>query len=374
MAEVEIRNVVKQYAAGIKAVKDVSLTIKDREFMVLVGPSGCGKSTLLRMVAGLEEITSGEICVDGKVVNQLPPKDRSVAMVFQDYALYPHMTVTDNLSFGLRLRKFPSDEIEKRVQEAADILEIRHLLDRFPKQLSGGQRQRVAVGRAIVQRPKVFLFDEPLSNLDAKLRVQMRVELARLHNRLQSTMIYVTHDQTEAMTLGSRITVLRDGNIQQVDTPIRLYQEPANQFVAGFIGMPPMNFVKLSVLHENGVVRLHGGTFDLPVPDEIASMLIQRKQIGRDVVMGVRPEDMYDTLYMPQRTLSAAIRCVVDVVEPLGSEVYVYLRNGPFTLTASMGPETKIEPQQEMNIVLDFRKVKFFDPETEKRIDLHPAA
>ena len=370
MAEVVLTNVVKQYSESVRAVKNVSLNIRDREFMVLVGPSGCGKSTLLRMVAGLEEVTSGEVKIDGKTVNHLPPKDRSVAMVFQDYALYPHMTVKDNLSFGLRLRKFPADEIDKRVQETADILEIKHLLERFPKQLSGGQRQRVAVGRAIVQRPKVFLFDEPLSNLDAKLRVQMRVELSRLHNRLQSTMIYVTHDQTEAMTLGTRITVLKDGVIQQVDTPIRLYQEPVNQFVAGFIGMPPMNFVKLSVLQENGVVRLHGGSFDLPLPDELASMLISRKRVGKDVVMGVRPEDMYDTLYMPQRTLSAAIRCNVDVVEPLGSEIYVHLRAGQHVLTASMGPETKIEPAQEMNIVLDFRKVKFFDPETEKRIDV----
>ena len=369
MAEVELTNVVKQYAAGVKAVKEVSLKIKDREFMVLVGPSGCGKSTLLRMVAGLEEVTAGEVRIDGKVVNHLPPKDRNVAMVFQDYALYPHMSVEDNLSFGLRLKKYPKDEIEKRVAEAAEVLEIKHLLERYPKQLSGGQRQRVAVGRAIVQRPKVFLFDEPLSNLDAKLRVQMRGELALLHNRLQSTMIYVTHDQTEAMTLGGRITVLRDGVVQQVDTPIHLYEEPANQFVAGFIGMPPMNFMRLSVLQENGQVRLHGGSFDLPLPAEISGILQKRRAVGRDIVMGVRPEDIYDTLYTPQRTLSDAIRCVVDVVEPLGSEIYVYLRNGKHTLTASMGPETKIEPQQEMNIVLDFRKVKFFDPESEKRID-----
>ena len=342
MAEVELTNVVKQYAAGVKAVKEVSLKIKDREFMVLVGPSGCGKSTLLRMVAGLEEVTAGEVRIDGKVVNHLPPKDRNVAMVFQDYALYPHMSVEDNLSFGLRLKKYPKDEIEKRVAEAAEVLEIKHLLERYPKQLS---------------------------NLDAKLRVQMRVELARLHNRLQSTMIYVTHDQTEAMTLGGRITVLRDGVVQQVDTPIHLYEEPANQFVAGFIGMPPMNFMRLSVLQENGQVRLHGGSFDLPLPAEISGILQKRRAVGRDIVMGVRPEDIYDTLYTPQRTLSDAIRCVVDVVEPLGSEIYVYLRNGKHTLTASMGPETKIEPQQEMNIVLDFRKVKFFDPESEKRID-----
>lgn len=370
MAEVVLTNVVKQYSETVRAVKNVSLSIRDREFMVLVGPSGCGKSTLLRMVAGLEEVTSGEVRIDGKVVNNLHPKDRSVAMVFQDYALYPHMTVKENLSFGLRLRKFPKDEIGRRIEEAADILEIKHLLDRYPKQLSGGQRQRVAVGRAIVQRPKVFLFDEPLSNLDAKLRVQMRVELARLHNKLQSTMIYVTHDQTEAMTLGTRITVLKDGVIQQVDTPIRLYQEPANQFVAGFIGMPPMNFIKMSVIQENGAVHLHGGSFDMPVPEEVAQMMAARKRVGKDVVMGVRPEDIYDTLYTPQRTLSAAIRCTVDVVEPLGSEIYVYLRSGQHVLTASMGPETKIEPQQEMNIVLDFRKVKFFDPETEKRIDI----
>ncbi len=370
MADVVLTNVVKEYAGGVRAVKGVSVHIKDREFMVLVGPSGCGKSTLLRMVAGLEEISSGEIQIDGKVVNQLPPKDRSVAMVFQDYALYPHMTVKANLSFGLRLRKFPQDEIEKRVREAADILEIEHLLDRLPKQLSGGQRQRVAVGRAIVQRPKVFLFDEPLSNLDAKLRVQMRVELSRLHNRLQSTMIYVTHDQIEAMTLGTRITVLKDGNLQQIDTPLKLYQEPSNQFVAGFIGTPPMNFVRLNVIQENGSLRLHGGSFELPVPDEIASLLTSHKRAGREIVMGVRPEDIYDTLYTPQKQVSAAIRCTVDVVELLGSEMYVHLRAGKHVLTASMGPETKIEPQQEMNVVLDFRKVKFFDPETEKRIDL----
>src|SRR5213080_984405 len=289
MAQVVLKDLNKKYDE-VHAVKDVNLTIRDKEFMVLVGPSGCGKTTTLRMVAGLEEITSGEIAIGDRIVNDLPPKDRDIAMVFQNYALYPHMSVYDNMAFGLKMRKFPKAEIQKRVQDAAEILGIQELLKRKPRQLSGGQRQRVAVGRAIVRHPQVFLFDEPLSNLDAKLRVQMRVELKRLHDRLETTAIYVTHDQAEAMTLGDRVVVMRDGMVHQEGAPLELYQHPANRFVAGFIGSPAMNFIPVTITESNGSLRAESSGLNIRLPDETAQRL--RGHVNREVTLGVRPEDL----------------------------------------------------------------------------------
>src|SRR3989339_2219321 len=295
MAKVILEKIEKRFINNPKpAVAEMSLEINDKEFVVLVGPSGCGKSTTLRMIAGLEEITSGRILIDDKVVNEIPPKDRDVAMVFQNYALYPHMTVYDNMAFGLKIRKYPKDEIKRRVMEAAEILGIQELLERRPKQLSGGQRQRVAVGRAIVRKPKVFLFDEPLSNLDAKLRVQMRTELKKIHERLQSTMIYVTHDQTEAMTMGDKICVMKDGIIQQVAGPIDLYDHPYNKFVGGFIGTPPMNFAEVEVIKRGDIVYVSEGMFELKMPKEHAERL--GSYVGKKVFIGIRPEDIYDKL------------------------------------------------------------------------------
>src|SRR3989339_1304110 len=295
MAKVILEKIEKRFINNPKpAVAEMSLEINDKEFVVLVGPSGCGKSTTLRMIAGLEEITSGRILIDDKVVNEIPPKDRDVAMVFQNYALYPHMTVYDNMAFGLKIRKYPKDEIKRRVMEAAEILGIQELLERRPKQLSGGQRQRVAVGRAIVRKPKVFLFDEPLSNLDAKLRVQMRTELKKIHERLQATMIYVTHDQTEAMTMGDKICVMKDGIVQQIDGPLSLYDKPSNKFVGGFIGNPPMNFVEVDVIKRDEDCYLSEGMFELKMPKEHAERL--GSYVGKKVFIGIRPEDIYDKL------------------------------------------------------------------------------
>jgi multiple sugar transport system ATP-binding protein len=293
MATVELKNVKKVYEGGVLAVENCSITINDKEFVVLVGPSGCGKSTTLRMVAGLEEITSGELYIDGKLMNDVAPKDRDIAMVFQNYALYPHMTVYENMAFGLKIRKFPKKEINERVHEAAGILDIEELLDRKPKALSGGQRQRVAVGRAIVRKPKVFLFDEPLSNLDAKLRVQMRAEISALHHRLQATMIYVTHDQTEAMTMGDRIVVLKDGLIQQIGTPLGLYNKPINRFVAGFIGSPQMNIMKSTIRESGGRLMADEGDFAIALDGKVAEVM--RPFLGKDVLVGIRPEDMVVT-------------------------------------------------------------------------------
>ena len=294
MASLSLTNVCKVYPNGFEAVKDFSLEVEDQEFIIFVGPSGCGKSTTLRMIAGLEEISSGELKIDGRVVNDVEPKDRDIAMVFQNYALYPHMTVFDNMAFGLKLRKVPKDEIKKKVEEAAKILDLEKLLDRKPKALSGGQRQRVAMGRAIVRNPKVFLMDEPLSNLDAKLRVQMRSEIASLHNRLKATIIYVTHDQTEAMTLGTRIVVLKDGVIMQVDSPQKLYNEPNNLFVAGFIGSPQMNFIDAVCKVEGERVTLNFEKTSVVLPPAKAKKLIDGGYNGKTVVMGIRPEDIGD--------------------------------------------------------------------------------
>jgi multiple sugar transport system ATP-binding protein len=321
MAEVRLESVSKIYNERIKAVDKVSLTIHDKEFMVLVGPSGCGKSTTLRMVAGLEEISDGKIYIDDALVNDIPPKDRDIAMVFQNYALYPHMTVFENMAFGLKLRKFRKEEIKTRVEEAGEILDLQNLLDRRPKELSGGQRQRVAVGRAIVRKPKVFLFDEPLSNLDAKLRVQMRVEISKLHQKLEATMIYVTHDQVEAMTMGDRITVMKDGIVQQVESPTHLYARPANKFVAGFIGSPAMNFFN-GELQQNGTTLFKNKSFEIKIPVNLTKSM--KKDKDKKIILGVRPEDF--SIQPSEEKTDNSLEALVEVIEPMGSENYLYLR------------------------------------------------
>lgn len=362
MAKVVIENVHKIYPGGVTAVKDANLVIEDKEFVVLVGPSGCGKSTTLRMVAGLEEISSGSIYIDGKKVNDVPPKDRDIAMVFQNYALYPHMNVYKNMAFGLKLRRFPKDEIDRRVREAADILSIQELLERKPKELSGGQRQRVAVGRAIVRKPKAFLFDEPLSNLDAKMRVQMRMEISKLHTRLSSTMIYVTHDQVEAMTMGDRIVVMKDGIIQQVAEPLDLYERPANEFVAGFIGSPPMNFFPGRIVREKGGLWFSAGSFSVRVDDQQAPAL--DAHADREVVFGVRPEDLADTLFVAQPNPDTVIKARVEVIEPMGSEIYLYLGSGKHSFVARVSTSQSAEVNQELSVALNMRRAHFFDAAT----------
>lgn len=362
MSGIILKNVCKSFG-DIKIVKDFNLEIPDKEFCILVGPSGCGKTTTLRMVAGLEEITGGEILIDGVKVNDMPPKDRDIAMVFQNYALYPHMTVYNNMAFALKLKGYEKKEIEKRVKEAADILGIGHLLERKPKQLSGGQRQRVAVGRAIVRKPKVFLFDEPLSNLDAKLRVQMRAELKKLHERLQSTMIYVTHDQTEAMTMGDRICVMKDGIIQQVAGPLELYDSPANRFVAGFIGSPPMNFFDVNVLNSGNDILLKEGSFDIKVPDFIKERV--SKYNGQKIVAGIRPEDIFDKLFVnvTHKEVSS-FSATVEVVEPLGSEIYLHFTTGRNIMVAKVDSNNKAKPNQIIELIFDLRKIHLFEAET----------
>ena len=363
MAQVMMKDLNKKYDE-VHAVKDVNLHIRDKEFVVLVGPSGCGKSTTLRMVAGLEEITAGEITIGDRVVNDLPPKDRDIAMVFQNYALYPHMTVYDNMAFGLKMRKFPKAEIQKRVQEAAEILGIQELLKRKPRQLSGGQRQRVAVGRAIVRHPQVFLFDEPLSNLDAKLRVQMRVELKRLHDRLETTAIYVTHDQVEAMTLGDRVVVMKDGWIQQVGEPLELYGRPANKFVAGFIGSPAMNFVDVKVTDVNGALWAETQGLRVRVPPAHASRLMPYK--SQQVTLGVRPEDLHPATGSDPTEF--VFDAVVDVVEPLGSEVLLDVRVGQNTIVARVEPTTRVKVHENTRLALTPDRAQFFDLKTELAI------
>jgi multiple sugar transport system ATP-binding protein len=374
MAKVVLENVCKVFPGGVKAVDDATLEIQDREFVVLVGPSGCGKSTTLRMVAGLEEITSGNIFIDDRRVNDVPPKDRDIAMVFQNYALYPHMTVYKNMAFGLMLRKYPKTEIDARVREAAQILGITdEQLERKPKALSGGQRQRVAVGRAIVRKPKAFLFDEPLSNLDAKMRVQMRAEISKLHHRLNSTMIYVTHDQVEAMTMGDRIVVMKDGIIQQVDDPIALYDNPKNMFVAGFIGSPPMNFFKGTVQQrqgglwfvENGSAGKDGG-FAVRVAEPMAGKLAG--YVGKPVVFGSRPEDINDKRFVAQPNPDQTVTATVEVVEPMGAEIYLYLNTGQHSFVARVDSHEQAEVNQRLEMAFDMRKCHFFDPQTEQAI------
>jgi multiple sugar transport system ATP-binding protein len=357
-----MRDLNKKYDE-VHAVKDVNLHIRDKEFVVLVGPSGCGKSTTLRMVAGLEEISSGEISIGERVVNDLPPKDRDIAMVFQNYALYPHMTVYDNMAFGLKMRKFPKTEIAKRVQDAAEILGIQELLKRKPRQLSGGQRQRVAVGRAIVRHPQVFLFDEPLSNLDAKLRVQMRVELKRLHDRLETTAIYVTHDQVEAMTLGDRVVVMKDGWIQQVGEPLELYGKPANKFVAGFIGSPAMNFLEVAIT-DGGGLWVEAEKFRVKVPPAAAGRLGPYK--GQRVTLGVRPEDLH--LATGNDPSDFVFDAVVDVVEPLGSEILLDVHAGGHTIVARVEPTVRAKEHESIKLALTPDRARFFDAKTELAI------
>ena len=368
MARVELKNVKKIYPGGVEAVKNANLDIEDKEFVVLVGPSGCGKSTTLRMIAGLEEISEGEIYIDGTIVNDVPPKNRDIAMVFQNYALYPHMTVYKNMAFGLMLRKYPKDEIDRRVKEAAEILQITELLNRKPKALSGGQRQRVAVGRAIVRQPKVFLFDEPLSNLDAKLRVEMRAEISKLHTRLQSTMIYVTHDQVEAMTMGDRIVVMLDGVIQQIDTPLEIYHHPANKFVAGFIGSPPMNFLEGSIVTENGNVFFQDKSGEIRLKAAPEHVQALESYAGKKIIAGIRPE----YFEVPESNAAAeegtTIDAKVEVVEPMGSEMYLYLRVGGASLTARIDSDTKPEVNKNYLLTVEMPRVHFFDPDTERTV------
>ena len=362
MARVIIENVRKVYPGNVTAVQEFSAEIADGEFVVLVGPSGCGKSTVLRMVAGLEEISSGTIRIGDRVVNDVPPKDRDIAMVFQNYALYPHMTVRENMAFGLKLRKMPRQEIEARVQEAAGILGLGALLDRRPKALSGGQRQRVAVGRAIVRKPAVFLFDEPLSNLDAKMRVQMRVEISQLHQRLGVTMIYVTHDQVEAMTMGQRIVVMKDGVIQQVDTPLKLYEHPVNRFVAGFIGTPPMNMVEGTFSGDGGALVFEGpGGLQLPVPRAREAALAAFR--GKPVVLGLRPEDI-GSPSVEQLAGAPLLRAKVDVVEQMGSESYVYLALGGNRLICRMDAHRPLKIGETIAPAVCMQRALFFDART----------
>ncbi len=358
MAEIRFVNVTKKYG-NVKAVDGISLTTRDKEFMVLVGPSGCGKTTTLRMIAGLEQADEGDIYVGERRVNDIPPRDRSVAMVFQDYALYPHMTVYKNMSFGLRLKKHPKNEIERRVAEAARILGIEDLLDRRPKELSGGQRQRVAMGRAIVRKPQAFLFDEPLSNLDAQLRVQMRKELARLHERLQNTIVYVTHDQIEAMTLADRIVVMNGGKIMQIGTPMEVFNNPKNLFVAGFIGSPLMNFLDVGVMEQNGVLMLTGRDFNLEVP----AHLKERYQRARDkqAILGIRPQHIYDGDVKEPFSGAQSIPVNVEIIEPVGVEVILYACCGSAQLTACVSPKTRATPHCELEFLVDMNHIHLFD-------------
>lgn len=365
MASVTFKNIEKTYAGGVKVLNNISLEVKDNEFLVLVGPSGCGKSTLLRMLAGLEEITGGEISIGERLVNHLPPRDREIAMVFQDYALYPHMTVRENMSFGLKLRKMPQPEIDARVNEAAEILQIVPLLDRKPKALSGGQRQRVAIGRAIVRKPKVFLFDEPLSNLDAKLREEMRVEIAKLHDRLNATIVYVTHDQIEAMTLATRIAVMNGGYIQQLGTPAEVYSQPENKFVAGFIGSPTMNFIEGDLEKEGGVLRFKNDAMNIVLPFDVS--FGNRRDDERTVILGVRHEAIF-TEKREGKKLSEAISGKVEVAELLGHIKNLYLTCGSVRLLTTASASFDKRPGDSMFVWLDLEKVHLFDRKTGKRI------
>jgi len=366
MAQVNLRNVVKIFQGGVVAVNNVSFGVENKEFVVLVGPSGCGKSTTLRLIAGLETATEGDMFIGTRRVNNIPPKDRDIAMVFQNYALYPHMSVYENMAFGLKLKRYPKDEIESRVKEAAAILGLETLLARKPNELSGGQRQRVAVGRAIVRKPLVFLFDEPLSNLDAKLRVQMRTELHRLHIRLQSTMIYVTHDQTEAMTLGDRIVVMKDGIIQQIDTPTNVYNSPSNKFVASFIGAPPMNFLEGKIIKKEGKLYFDEGNFRIKIVEGMYKAV--EDYIEKRVVMGIRSEDIYDKLFVSEAPPGNIVTMTCEVVEHLGSEVYIHMNTGKHVLIARVSGDANPQINQDMDVVFDMSKVHFFDKATEKTI------
>ena len=366
MAQVTFEHVYKKFGNGILAVNDANLEIKDKEFIVFVGPSGCGKTTSLRMVAGLEEISEGTISIGDTVVNDMPPKDRDIAMVFQNYALYPHMDVYNNMAFGLKLRKFPKAEIDRRVKEAAKILGIESLLDRKPKALSGGQRQRVALGRAIVREPKVFLMDEPLSNLDAKLRVTMRAELSKLHSRLQTTTIYVTHDQTEAMTMGDRMVVMKDGLIQQVGSPLDIYDNPSNVFVAGFIGSPAMNFLDGVLKEENGRLFVDLDVFKIYVPE--GRFKNAQAYVGKEIIFGIRPESIADKDFVNEASEEDTITVDVDLTELLGSEVYLHVTAGAHSFAARVDSHTKAKDGNKHQLVFNTKKIHLFDKQTEKSI------
>ncbi len=368
MASVTLKNIKKVYPGGVTAVSDFNLEIADKEFIILVGPSGCGKSTTLRMIAGLEEITDGELYIGDTLANGVAPKDRDIAMVFQRYALYPHMNVFENMAFGLKLRKLPKEEIRKRVEAAAKRLDIFYLLDRKPKELSGGQQQRVALGRAIVRDPQVFLLDEPLSNLDAKLRTQMRTEIAKLHKTLGTTFIYVTHDQTEAMTMGDRIVVMKDSLIQQVDTPKNLYEKPVNQFVAGFMGSPQMNFID-AVLGKSGEgYTLSFGGCTMPIPGHKAQGAELEALAGQTVVLGIRPEDVHDEESFLQKAGGAHVECTVEVAELMGAETYLYLTCEGGSLTARVPSDTPAKPGDKRPIAFDLEKIHIFNKETENAV------
>ncbi len=368
MASVTLNGIYKRYSGGVVAVSDFNLDIEDKEFIILVGPSGCGKSTTLRMIAGLEEISEGELYINDRLVNDTPPKDRDIAMVFQNYALYPHMTVFENMAFSLKLRKTPKDEIKRRVVEAAKILEIEQLLDRKPKALSGGQRQRVALGRAIVRNPKVFLLDEPLSNLDAKLRAQMRTELTQIHMRLQTTFIYVTHDQVEAMTMGTRIVVMKDGLIQQIAAPQTLYDNPCNLFVAGFIGTPQMNFIDCRVIDQNDKTYLGFGENKVMLPDNKGRKPEVLAYVGKDVIMGIRPENIHDEPDFLSQNEDAKVKMAVDVVEMMGAETYLHMTCQNQNFVARVDPRSTTRTGANIDVAFDTKKIHLFEKETEKTI------
>ena len=375
MASLSLKHIYKKYPGGVTAVSDFNLEIKDKEFLIFVGPSGCGKSTTLRMIAGLEEISEGELYIGDKYVNDIAPKDRDIAMVFQNYALYPHMTVFENMAFGLKLRKVPKEEIKRRVEEAARILDINHLLERRPKALSGGQKQRVALGRAIVRNPKVFLLDEPLSNLDAKLRASMRTELTKLHKKVETTFVYVTHDQVEAMTMATRIVVMKDGLIQQVDTPQNLYDFPVNLFVAGFIGTPQMNFISCQLIEEGGDLFVTFGTSKIKVPAEKANNPALKEYVGQEVIVGIRPECLYDDPVHISSMPDSIIETTVEVTELMGAEIYLYLSfdgqdeatNGK-NIIARVSSRSTSRAGDQIQIALEASRMHIFDKDTERCI------
>ena len=368
MAGLSLRHIYKIYSGDVTAVKDFNLEIQDKEFIVFVGPSGCGKSTTLRMIAGLEDISKGELYIGDRLVNDVEPKERDIAMVFQNYALYPHMTVYDNMAFALKLRKTPKEEIDKKVRDAAKKLDIEHLLDRKPKALSGGQRQRVALGRAIVREPKVFLMDEPLSNLDAKLRVQMRTVISKLYQDLQTTFIYVTHDQVEALTMGTRIVVMKDGIVQQVDTPLNIYNTPNNLFVAGFIGSPQMNLMNGLAIEEDGKVYCKFENNKVLLPAEKAKVLKDKGYINKEVVFGIRPEHLSDSEELVKASVDNTVSGDVEVVERMGAESFIYFKSGNSSMTAKVEGSTKFEPKDSIKLHVQIDKIHVFDKESELRI------
>ena len=374
MAGLNLKHIYKKYPGGVVAVTDFNLEIRDKEFIVFVGPSGCGKSTTLRMIAGLEEISEGELYIGDRLVNDIAPKDRDIAMVFQNYALYPHMTVFENMAFGLKLRKVPKDEIERKVNEAAKILDLSHLLDRKPRAMSGGQCQRVALGRAIVRSPKVFLLDEPLSNLDAKLRAQMRTEISKIHKKLGTTFIYVTHDQTEAMTMADRIVCMKDGFIQQIDTPQNLYNEPVNKCVAGFLGSPMMNFIDATLKYEREYDQFivefgkeRGKTFEIIVPESKVTSELQ-SYVGKEIILGVRPESIHEEEMYISNATTGVIDCQVEITEMMGAEIYLYLICSGIPMTGRVNSRSTIRPGDEIRVAIDPNRIHIFDKETEKTI------